>query len=304
MTADGTALVPAPDVLLRPATPSDLPRVGEIFAATQDADSRPPSGSVPSLYHHELAGGELFVAEREGRVVGFAALLTRGSVHFLADLFVDPDEQSSGLGSRLLEHVLPRDRRPRCTLASSDPRALGLYVRAGMRPYVPVFQLRGNLATGRGPAAGKLEVVDARPGDPDLLDWDRAIGGRPRPQDHAYWIQHRGGVPFWLVRDGTRVGYGYIQTYSDDLPDPAGIVTLGPIGVRDPSDAEPSLLAAVRWASRQKLAMRLSVPGCHPALGSLIALGLRIYDTSYYCSSRQPRFADLRRYLPSGGDLF
>jgi GNAT superfamily N-acetyltransferase len=59
---------------------------------------------------------ELFVAEQGGMVLGFAAVVTRGPISFLADLFVDPVWQSGGLGRRLLGHVLPSDGRLGCTL--------------------------------------------------------------------------------------------------------------------------------------------------------------------------------------------
>jgi len=39
---------------------------------------------------------------------------------------------------------------------------------------------------------GIRAVVEARVGDPELIEWDRTIGGRPRPQDHAYWVEQRG----------------------------------------------------------------------------------------------------------------
>ena len=125
---------PGSSLRVRPATAADLVRVGQIWAANQDERPSLGSAGVPSLYDHELAARELVVAEHEGQVVGFAALLTRGRVCFLADLFVDPAHQSRGLGGHLLRQVLPRQGRPWCTLSSSDPRALSLYLRAGLRP--------------------------------------------------------------------------------------------------------------------------------------------------------------------------
>ncbi len=203
-------------IIVRPATTSDLVRVGEIWAANQEPHSWSGSPTVPSLYYHELATQELFVAERGGMVLGFAAVVTRGSVSFLADLFVDPDCQSGGVGGGLLRYVLPRDDRLCCTLSSDDPRALSLYVRSGLAPYWPCFQLRGRPVAGWKPSSAAPEVVEAKVGDPDLLEWDRVIGGRARPQDHAYWVEKRAAVPLWFVRDGRRIGYGYVQMHSDD----------------------------------------------------------------------------------------
>jgi GNAT superfamily N-acetyltransferase len=294
---------PESSVRLRPALVADLVRVRQIWAANQDDPAR-ASPLVPSLYLHELDTRELVVAEHAGRVVGFAALITRGQVRFLADLFVDPVYQSAGLGNRLLRHVLPRDGSPCCTLSSSDPQALSLYIRAGLRPYWPCFQLRGGAAFVAESLPDEPEVVEARVGDPELIEWDKRIGGRPRPQDHAYWVERRDGVPLWFVRHGQRVAYGYAQRNSDDLPDAPETLTIGPIGARTPADAVACVVAAVRWGAGQAPEVRISVPGPHPALALLLEFGLRIRDVDTFCSTHVPRFADVRRYLPPGGDLY
>jgi hypothetical protein len=100
------------------------------------------------------------------------------------------------------------------------------------------------------------------------------------------------------------VGYGYAQTHSDDLPAAPETVTLGPIGAREAADAAACVAAAVRWASGRAAAVRVSVPGPHPSLGPLLAHGLQIHDLDLFCSTPGLRFVDVRRYLPSGGDLF
>jgi hypothetical protein len=81
-------------------------------------------------------------------------------------------------------------------------------------------------------------------------------------------------------------------------------VTLGPIGARQAGDAAGCVAAAVHWASARAAVVRVCVPGPHPALGLLLAHGFRIHDVDIFCSTQAPRFTDVRRYLPSGGDLF
>jgi hypothetical protein len=75
---------------------------------------------------------------------------------------------------------------------------LALYIRAGMRPQWPHFNLRldGPLRTDPPPA--DVEIVEAGAGDPELARWDARIGGRPRPADHAYWVREQRGVPPWF----------------------------------------------------------------------------------------------------------
>ncbi|WP_435741524.1 GNAT family N-acetyltransferase [Nocardioides sp. SYSU DS0663] len=99
-----------PEALLRPATPADLVAVGEVYLAARAAavPAMPPIARTPQeVRDHwrglDLADGsrELWVAEVEGRVTGFAEV--KGD--WLDDLYVAPGAQRSGLGSALLGAV-------------------------------------------------------------------------------------------------------------------------------------------------------------------------------------------------------
>src|SRR5690242_17958316 len=130
--------------IIRPANETDLRAVYEVFYQNEVLDSTqpPPAGETPSYLRHVLETGTLYVAEQDGKVLAYAGAITRGTITFLTDLFVWPSHQSGQLGKTLLHTVLPSDERIRCTVSSSDPRALALYIRAGMRPQWPHFALR------------------------------------------------------------------------------------------------------------------------------------------------------------------
>ena len=73
---------------------------------------------------------ELWVAEREGRIVGFASIFLEED--FLHNLFVDPDVQRAGVGSLLLEKFIQRTKRPsllKCL--SANHAALAFYQKHG-----------------------------------------------------------------------------------------------------------------------------------------------------------------------------
>jgi GNAT superfamily N-acetyltransferase len=233
------------DVTIRPATERDLAAIFDLFYQNEmrGVADPPPRGDVPPWLPHTLANGALLVAERAGLPAGFAGLTVRSGVAFLTDLFVRPDAQSGGIGRALLRAILPPDAPVRCTLASSDPRALALYIRAGMLPQWPNYWLLGESA-GLRPAASDVEVVEALPGDVQLLRWDREIAGRDRTQDHRFWVREQAGVPLWFRRGGAAIGYGYAR-FNASINWHREALTLGPIGAQTPDDALACALAAV-----------------------------------------------------------
>nr|PZN25786.1 MAG: hypothetical protein DIU80_14310 [Chloroflexota bacterium] len=293
-------------LVIRPAGPADLPAVYDIFYALEVGDDpeAPPRPAMLPDYPHLLATGELWVAESDGELLGFAGVVVRSDIAFLTDLFVREDRQSGRLGARLLRHAFaPHAGRVRFTVSSTDPRALGLYIRAGLRPHWPNFLLRGHVSSLRGMLVGDVTVSEAAPDDPLLVEWDARDGGRERPQDHAYWVREEGGAPLWFRRGGELVGYGYVRLRAGTLyyPDAARI---GAIGARTPAEAASCVAAAVRWASERADVLRIDVPGPHPALAPLLDDGFRITYVETLVASDQTLFFDPARYLGSGGSLF
>ena len=294
---------------IRPATVADLEQVydiwlGDELASAGGSERSPAPRDPPALHRHELDTGRMLVAELDGRIVGFTALTTRPPVHFLAELYIRPQHQSKGVGRKLLEQVLPEEGSTVCTLSSDDERALALYVRSGMQPHWPFFYLRINAADLKGCRATDIEVVEAQPEDANLINWDRGISGRDRPQDHDYWVNGAAAVPLWFRREGRMAGYGYMQMQSEESLSYPGAITIGPIGARTIEDARMCALAAVAWASERASVLRIGVPGPHPALAPLLEAGFRITDTDIFVCRGSGMFVDPRRYIPSGGTLF
>jgi GNAT superfamily N-acetyltransferase len=297
-----------PPLSIRQAVEADLATAYEIYYEHEvlDAPDPPPRGGVPTWLEHELATGEICVAERGGRMVGFAALLPRGEVDYLAELFVRPAERSSGVGTALLRRLMPppgpgsgSGERLRCTLSSRDPRALALYVRAGMRPWWPNLWLRGDPSRLRGLPRGEVKIVAAAGDDPELLRWDAAASGRYRPADHHHW-RGEGGVPVWCERRGRRVGYGYVRPRSGSFWSPES-TTVGPVGAASAGDGAECLCAVVAYACEWAEAVRLAIPAPHPGLRALLEAGFRIVDTETFVSTAP--LLDPQRYAGSG-DLF
>ena len=75
----------------------------------------------------------LYVAESDGRPVGWAALIPRGEVGWLEDLWVEPAWIGQGVGRALFEHVAAeaRQRGARRLEWEAEPNAQGFYEHLG-----------------------------------------------------------------------------------------------------------------------------------------------------------------------------
>ncbi len=290
---------------IREAQEFDLPAVYRIFLE-DELDKRMPASSlpeIPAFLMHELDSGEMFVCEEADEIVGFATTITRGEMAYLAELFVRSSCQSGGIGKLLLLRVLQGATNGLSTLSSTDPRAIALYVRAGMRPLWPNFWLSRDVRMETAPSLDNLDVIaeEAFANDPELIGWDYGASKRRREIDHEYWIE-TGAVPFWFTRDHERIGYGYLQTGNGSSLWSQDAITIGPLGAKTREDAAACLLCAVEVATRRANVVRVAVPGPHEGLRPLLVAGFRITYVETYMESKSYG-VDPQLYIGSG-DLF
>ncbi|GAA1367811.1 GNAT family N-acetyltransferase [Catellatospora chokoriensis] len=296
---------------VRQAGPDDLAGVRAVARRFGNLGQWPHR---PDYLDRELDNGRLTVGLADGDVAGFGATFARGGLTHLADLFVLPGHQSSGLGRTLLTRPLPVDA-PRVTFASSDPRAVALYIRQGMRPICPLLYLRGPLsalpamAAASTPGPGWAAVEQGRAAAPA----DRSVGPRDRSAASAdrgdeSWDRaavaaldadasggHRDADLGWYaalpgvttVHTGT--GYAMVRDTRDG-------VQVGPAGgqtTRHCADAVLVALARHRAAGTATLCLF----GPNPLLPVLLEAGFTIADMDVFLSSGADPLA-LDRYLP------
>ena len=130
--------------LARPDEREDLEAL-QWRASLANENDRPHLEAHPDAIHlpaEQIADGQVWVAEADGRLLGFAALL-EGE---LDGLFVEPDLWRSGVGAALIETVTHEARCKGLTLSViANPAALGFYERCG-------FTVEGEAQTRFGPA--------------------------------------------------------------------------------------------------------------------------------------------------------
>lgn len=99
-----------------------------------DRDALLANPDAIALPIEQIAEGSVFVAECEGRVAGFAAVMPRpdGGAELDA-LFVEPNFWKRGIGRRLVDHVadVARVRAASFLHVVGNPHAEGFYVACG-----------------------------------------------------------------------------------------------------------------------------------------------------------------------------
>ncbi|HEX3758230.1 MAG TPA: GNAT family N-acetyltransferase [Kofleriaceae bacterium] len=186
------------------------------------------------LYEHLAQTAEhLWIAEDDGRPIGYARSILRDGVRELTELFVLPDLQANGVGRELLERAFPADgARHRTLLATLDMRAVARYLRSGLDGRLPIF------SASRAPEpVAVASDLQAEPlvTDPATLarlgEIDRELLGYRRDVDHRWFAQQRRGQVY--RRGADIVAYGY---------PPFVVGWGGPYAALDPADL-PRLLA-------------------------------------------------------------
>jgi hypothetical protein len=279
---------------IRAATVDDIPAIRRILSAHEEDGPVPPGGVdiIGPYVRHFVERHRSLVSELDGAVVAFGSVLDTGVARVLADLFVESARLGQGLGRPLLA-ALFEDAPVRATFASSDPRALPLYVRAGMMPLWPCLYLEGSPQR-LPPADPSLTAWDATPEELALLE--EAWTGAARPIDHAYWAGQPQADPF-LVEDAEGpVAFGYGRA-KQGTP----MRALNRLLVRPGADPVPAIVAGLVRAARDGR-VQACLLGPNPALPVLLEAGFQVADRDQFLAS-DPALVDPARLLPNPGML-
>ena len=279
-----------PTAGIRPATLDDIPAIREILASHGN-DGPIVHGDVVGPYlRHLIVHGRTLVAVAEDDIVGFAATVDAGRGRHLADLFVRVDRLGQGIGRPLLDAVF-EGAADRSTFASDDPRALPVYVRAGMSPLWPSLYLEGTAAN-LGESAGRLRIEPATADEIARLELDWT--GQDRRLDHAFWASQIEADSFVVLADGAVVAAGYARARQASAVRVLDRLVVHP-------DAEPvgPTLEATRRAA-QGGPVFICVQGPSPVLRALLEAGFRVADRDTYMAT-SPDLIDPARLIPNPG---
>jgi len=290
-------------ITVRPARAEELQRAQELIVGSiNDLTERHGFGAMASV---RPAGFQLFslkddprglwVAQKDGEIVGSAFSWVCGDLWFLAELFIAPRMQGSGIGQELLRRPLCHaDRAGASTKAlitfTFNTVAQGLYIRQGMYPRLPLYMVsadRRELSTGNFEAGLTYRAID--PADiATLAALDRDVLAVSREKHHKYLLTDRALRGFLFYERHECIGYAYIASGGH----------IGPVAVTRP-DAMARVLDTALSIAAEGESARLSafLPGnCEAALGIAAKHRMRITLPMVLVSDRE--FGDWRRYLP------
>jgi GNAT superfamily N-acetyltransferase len=263
-----------------------------------------PSLSMRHLLHTDpkLA----WVATRDGGPIGFSVGFVRGELWFLSDLFVLPEAHGRGVGGELLQRCLAggveRGARIRAVESSSDKGAQALYIRAGMVPRFPLFNIIGasrNLCDLPPVRSQLARSISSQASIRQLGDLDEIVWGRRRDGEHRFWLGEFAMTRLAIadVSGGGLLAYAYYEAHRN------GARRIGPLAACS-ARLQLVLLRAIGDAigDGTEESVELQVPGINAtALNALLGAGFRIDHVGLFMSSR--RFGRFDRYLPSDGTL-
>jgi len=219
----------------------------------------------------------LWVAEDDGDMVGFGLSWMCDDFWFLAQLFVAPDRQQSGLGAKLLQRTLEQAELRRATRKALITFAFnrssqGLYVRHGLYPDHPLYLVSGS-------REGTLARLTVKPlvGEPlelteasldRLADVDRSVLGFSRRKHHDYMLRTAGLKAVGFRVGTTCVGYAYVSQDGH----------IGPLAIEDADLFRPAFSAAVLFAAQgNPPTISALLPGINQqALRMALDVGMRI----------------------------
>jgi GNAT superfamily N-acetyltransferase len=279
---------------IREATEDDLPAIREILAAHGNDGPIVVADVVGPYLRHLLEHGRSRVAVEDGVVVGFGATIDTGPAVHLADLFVRPDRVGQGIGRPLL-HESFGDAGRRTTFASDDPRALPLYVRAGMRPWWVSLYIEGPAPRLPGSPAG-LTTRDAAA--EELAAIEEGWSGNGRLAAWRHWAAQPIADSFVLLEGDAVVGIANARARQASPIRVLNRLVVHPDAGVDPV---PVTLAAMARAGREGVVMA-AVQGPSPVVRSLLDLGFRIADRDQFMAS-DPDLVDPARLIPNPGLL-
>ncbi len=249
--------------------------------------------SRQSLFEHLARTSDNFwVAEQDGKVIGFARSILRNSVRQLTEFFVLPEHQSAGVGHELLARAFPMDGADhRFILATIDGRAVQRYLQAKVYPLFPCYAF--SRPAEKVSVDNDLTIERITPSAQamgELIRIDNAILGFHREAEHAWLLENRQG--YFYKRNKEFVGYGYLGEHN------------GPFAALDANDFPAILAHAETEAALKGSEFSIEVPMVNrAAVDYLLSRGCKLESFFEFFMADSP-FGKFENYILTSPPFF
>lgn len=243
-----------------------------------------------------------WVAEAGNELAGIALSWVRGSLWYLAHLFVRPEYQGRDIGRNLMDRAVQHRKesdisnRALVTLAY-NPVSISLYSRYGIYPREPLYWMEcprenvkltndeGGLTSQRAENFQKVRKT--------LTTIDTECIGYPREKNHEFLISLASYKCHIFSAQNEPIGYAYVAQNG----------RVGPVATRSARSFPHIVETAMGYAAREEKAgsVSLAVTGSNEELMRIaLNYGMRIRD-NFLLMSAKP-FQNLSRYVlyPTG----
>jgi ribosomal protein S18 acetylase RimI-like enzyme len=203
-----------------------------------------------------------WVAEDKNQIVGYSYSFLRGSLWFLADLFILPSYQGKGLGRNLIEKTLKSWNGHRITnhtliTPAFNRSSVSLYMRFGMLPRQPIYfaeapkkavlqnRVSKNLSTLETEEITNIERVSSK------LDRLHKIAlGFPAGWHNEFFSKYfHSRCLLFFKKNGGLEGYAHFRSNG----------RVGPLVVKSPSSLRPALEATLDIAAKESDVNELTI---------------------------------------------
>ena len=291
--------------IIRPARAEELPTAQDLVAGSiNDLAQRHGFGPMAAsrsadfqLFSLNDDPDGLWVAEVDGKMVGFAFSWVNDDFWFLAQLFIDPARQGDGIGGALMartfEHARNNGARNRALITFTfNTVSQGLYIKHGLLPRLPLYVFSAERTALKAKSRhGQLRAVGIAdtPDHSKLLEQlDRNALGFSRAKHHRFLRTDTTVRGFLLYQAEDCVGYVYVSASGH----------IGPMAVLRRDDMSGAFKTALDLAVESDSShVSAFLPGVNEAsLETAIACGMRITLPMVLMSASE--FGDWQRYLP------
>jgi hypothetical protein len=248
-------------------------------------------------------GEGFWVAEVGGKLAGLTLSWVRGSLWYLAHLFVSPEHQGLNIGQNLMERAMKHHKGPAITnralvTFAYNPVSISLYARHGIYPREPLYWMEGPSQHVKTEASSKVRnerITDFEKGRKTLSHIDELNLGYLREKNHEFLF----GLPTvqcHLFSFGNEpIGYAYVWKNG----------RVGPLATVSRETFRDVLRSAFRLAAAEGAAsIGIAATGSNEQLMQVaLEQKMRILDNYLFMSSKPfPNFSNYVLY-PTGAML-